>query len=113
MSKIPPQLRESVSRALQTTAAFTFRHFRLDLLEDFLARTKHFVERFLKVRRAFRQLLANLRNILFEALFYLLPKELFQSAIAQALSVLCWVVSDDVGHESARKPFCALVRILR
>jgi hypothetical protein len=81
-------------------------------LEDFLARAKHFVECFLKVRRTLGQLLAHLRNILFEALFYLLPKELFQSTVAQTFRVLRRMVGDDVRHEGARKTFCALVRVL-
>jgi hypothetical protein len=66
-------------------------------LEDFLAGTQHFVQCFLEVGRALGQLLSHLRNILLEALFYLLSKELFQSSIAQAFSVLGGMVGNDVG----------------
>jgi hypothetical protein len=96
MSKIPPQLRQSLSRLFQTAAAFTFRHYDLGPLEDFLARAQHFVECFLKIRRTLGELLAYLRNILFEALFYLLTKELLESAVAESFSVFRGMVGDDV-----------------
>ena len=113
MSKIPPQLRQSLSALLQTATAFAFRHLPGPQgLEDFLACRQHFVQRFLKVSGALREWLAYLRNILFEALFYLFPKELLERSVAEALSVLGGMVSDDVRDERARKTLGALVRIL-
>jgi hypothetical protein len=83
MSKIPPQLRQSLSALLQTATAFAFRHLPGPQgLEDFLACRQHFVQRFLKVGGALREWLAHLRNILFEALFYLFSKELLERPVA-------------------------------
>jgi hypothetical protein len=97
----------------QATTAFAFRHYRNSrVLEDFLAATQHFIQCFLKVGGAFRELLPYLRNILFEALFYLLSKELFQSPVTQALRVFRRVVSDDVGNEGTRETLGALVGVL-
>jgi hypothetical protein len=113
MSKIPPQLRQSLSALLQTATAFAFRHLPGPQgLEDFLACRQHFVQRFLKVSGALREWLAYLRNILFEALFYLFPKELLERSVAEALSVLGGMVSDDVRDERAGEPLGALVGIL-
>jgi len=113
MSKIPPQLRQSVSALLQTATALAFRHYPdPQPLEDFLAGTQHFVQCFLKVGGALCKLLPYLRNILFETLFYLLSKELLESSVAEALRVLGGVVGDDVRDEGTRKSLGALVRIL-
>jgi hypothetical protein len=113
MSKIPPQLREPFSSLLETAAAFTFRHFLavLETLEDFFARTENFVQRFLEISRALGELLSHLRNILFEALFYLLSKELLKRSVSKTLSVFGGMVGDYVGDQRPREPFCALVRI--
>jgi hypothetical protein len=113
MSKIPPQLRQSLSALLQTATAFAFRHLPGPQgLEDFLACRQHFVQRFLKVSGALRELLAYLRNILFEALFYLLSKELLERAVAETLRVLGGMVGDDVRDQRASESLCALVGIL-
>jgi hypothetical protein len=114
MSKIPPQLRQSLLTLLQTAAAFAFRHLSTTSkpLEYFLAGTQHFVQRFLKVGRALRELLPYLRNILLEALFDLLPKELLESSVAKSFGVLRRMVGDDVGHERASESLRPLVRIL-
>ena len=114
MSKIPPQLRQSVPGLLQTATAFALRHFEppLQTLENFLAGRQHFVQCFLKVSGALCKLLSHLRNILFEALFYLLSKELFECPIAQTLGVFCRVIGDDVGDESAGESLGALIGIL-
>ena len=81
-------------------------------LEDFLAGTQHFVQCFLKVGGALRQLLPYLRNILFEALFYLLSKELLERSVAETFRVLGGMVGDDVRDEGARESLGALVGIL-
>jgi len=81
-------------------------------LEDFLAGSQHFVQCFLKVGGALRQLLTYLRNILFEALFYLLSKELLERPVAKAFRVLGGMVGDNVRDQSAREPLGALVWIL-
>jgi hypothetical protein len=116
MSKIPPQLRESVPALPESTTAFAFRHFfwalSACLLEDSFAGCQHFVERFLKVSRAFSKRLADLRNILFEALFYLLSKELFERTIPKTLGVFGRMVGDDVGDERACEALRPLIRIL-
>jgi len=116
MSKIPPQLRESVPCLSETPTAFAFRHFFWALaprsLEDSLARCQHFVQRFLKVSGALGKWLAYLRNILLEALFYFLSKELLESAVPKTFRVLGRMVSDDVGDERAGESLCPLVRIL-
>ena len=85
MSKIPPQLRQSLPALFETATAFAFRHFfpgPRPPLEDFLAAGQHFVECFLKVGGALGKLLSYLRNILFEALFDFLSKELLESSVA-------------------------------
>jgi len=82
-------------------------------LEDFLSCRQHFVQRFLKVSRAFGKWLAYLRNILFKALFYLLSKELLQSTVSQTFGVFGRVVGDDVGYQGAGETLGALIRILR
>jgi hypothetical protein len=113
MSKIPPQLRQSLSALLQTATAFGFRHLPGPQgLEDFLACRQHFVQRFLKVGSALREWLAHLRNILFEALFYLLSKELLERSVAESFRVLGGMVGDDVRDQSASEPLGALVGIL-
>jgi len=116
MSKIPPQLRESVPRLSETPTAFAFRHFFWALaprsLEDSLARCQHFVQRFLKVSGALGKWLAYLRNILLEALFYLLSEELLQGSVAQSLGVLSRVIGDDIRNKGTRETLGALVRIL-
>src|SRR6266571_1194464 len=81
-------------------------------LKDFLPATQHFVQRFLKIGGAFRKLLSHLRNILFEALFYLLSKELLESPVAETFGVLRRVIGDDVRDEGARQPLCSLIWIL-
>ena len=102
MSKIPPQLRQSLSALLQIATAFAFRHLPGPQgLEDFLACRQHFVQRFLKVSGALREWLANLRNILFEALFYLFSKELLERPVAETLGVLGGMVGDDVRDQGA------------
>ncbi len=117
MSKIPPQLRESVPALPESATAFAFRHLfwalSPRLLEDFLAARQHFVERFLKIGRPFSERLAYLRNILFEALFYLLSKELFERAISKAFGVFGRMIGDDIRDERAREPLRPLVGILR
>ena len=113
MSKIPPQLRQSLSALLQTATAFAFRHLPGPQgLEDFLACRQHFVQRFLKVSGALREWLAHLRNILFEALFYLFSKELLECPVAESLRVLGGMVGNDVRDQSASKPLGALVGVL-
>ena len=113
MSKIPPQLRQSLSALLQTATAFAFRHLPGPQgLEDFLACRQHFVQRFLKISGALREWLAYLRNILFEALFYLLSKELLERSVAESFRVLGWMVGDDVRDQSASEPLGALVGVL-
>ena len=113
MSKIPPQLRQSLSALLQTATAFAFRHLPGPQgLEDFLACRQHFVQRFLKISSALCEWLAHLRNILFEALFYLFPEELLERPIAEALRMLGGMVGDDVRDQSACEPLGALVGIL-
>jgi hypothetical protein len=82
-------------------------------LKDFLSRTEHFVQRFLKVRGALRELLSHLCNILFEALLDLLAEELLQSPVAKAFGMLRGMVGDNVGDKSAREPLRPLVRVLR
>jgi hypothetical protein len=98
MSKIPPQLRQSFAGLLQTATAIALRHFEppLQSLEDFLAGREHFVQRFLEICGALGEWLPHLSNILFEALFYLLSEELFESSIAESFGVLGRVISDDV-----------------
>ena len=81
-------------------------------LEDFLARSQHFVQRFLKISGPFGKWLSHLGNILFEALFDLLSKELLERAITKPLGMLCRMIGDDVGDKSPRQSFRALVRIL-
>jgi hypothetical protein len=116
MSKIPPQLRESVPSLPESATAFAFRHFLWALsprvLENSLAGCQHFVERFLKISRALSKRLAYLRNILFKALFYLLSKELLESTVAKTLSVFGRMVRDDVRDQRAREALRPLVRIL-
>src|SRR5436190_17524942 len=114
MSKIPPQLRQSVLALLETATAFTFRHVpgSARALEDFLAGCQHFVQCFLKVSRAFSKLLSHLGNILFEALFDLLSKQLLERPVAQTLGVLRGMVGDDVRDERSGKTLGALVWIL-
>jgi hypothetical protein len=113
MSKIPPQLRQSLSALLETATALAFRHLPGPQgLEDFLACRQHFVQRFLKVSGALREWLAYLRNILFEALFDLLPKELLERPVAESFRVLCGMVGDDVRDQSASEPLCPLVGVL-
>jgi hypothetical protein len=113
MSKIPPQLRQSLSALLQTATAFAFRHLPGPQgLEDFLACRQHFVQRFLKISGALREWLAYLRNILFEALFYLLSKELFECSVAETLRVFGGMVGDDIRDQGASESLRALVWIL-
>jgi hypothetical protein len=113
MSKIPPQLRQSLPALLQTATAFAFRHLPGPQgLEDFLARRQHFVQRFLKVSGALREWLAHLRNILFEALFYLFSKELLERPVAETLRVLGGMVGDDVRDKRTSESLGALVGIL-
>ena len=113
MSKIPPQLRQSLSALLQTATAFAFRHLPGPQgLEDFLACRQHFVQRFLKISGALREWLAYLRNILFEALFYLLSKELLERSVAESFRVLGRMVGNDVRDQSASESLGALVGIL-
>ena len=114
MSKIPPQFRQSLRGLLQTSTAFALRHFepRLRTLENFLAGREHFVQRFLEICGALGEWLAYLSNILLEALFYLLSKELLQSPIAETFGVLGGMVGDDVGDERAGQSFGALIGIL-
>jgi hypothetical protein len=113
MSKIPPQLRQSLSALLQTATAFAFRHLPGPQgLEDFLARRQHFVQRFLKISGALREWLAHLSNILFEALFYLFSKELLERPVAESFRVLGGMVGDDVRDQSASEPLGALVGVL-
>jgi hypothetical protein len=114
MSKIPPQLRQSFAGLLQTATAFALRHFEppLQTLENFLAGREHFVQRFLEICGALGEGLAHLSNILFEALFYLLSEELFESSIAEAFGMLGRVIRDDVGHERAGESFGALIGVL-
>ena len=117
MSKIPPQLRESVAALLQTSTAFTLRHFLRALrpfesLENLLSASQHFVECILEIRRAFGELLSYLRNILFKTLFYLISKELFESTITQTFRVLRRMVGDDVRDQRARETPGALTGIL-
>ena len=84
MSKIPPQLRQALSVLSQTATAFALCHYSdPQTLEDFLAGTQHFVQCFLEVGGALRKLLPDLRNILFEALFYLFSKELFEGSVTE------------------------------
>jgi hypothetical protein len=113
MSKIPPQLRQSVPGLPQTATAFALRHFEppLQTLENFLAGREHFVQRFLEICGALGEGLAHLSNILFEALFYLLSEELFESSIAEAFGVLGGVIGDDVRDECAGKSLGALIGI--
>jgi hypothetical protein len=115
MSKIPPQLRQSLPALLQTAAAFTFRHFVTSprALEDFLTCAQHFVQRFLKVRRALGELLSHLRNILLKALLDLFSEQLLQRSVAKPLGVFGWVIGDNVRDESPREPLGALIGILR
>jgi len=113
MSKIPPQLRQSLSALLQTATAFAFRHLPGPQgLEDFLACRQHFVQRFLKISSALCEWLAHLRNILFEALFYLFSKELLERPVAETLRVLGGMVGDDIRDQSASESLGALVGIL-
>ena len=113
MSKIPPQLRQSLSALLQPATAFAFRHLTGPRgLEDFLAGTQHFVQCFLEVGRALGKLLSYLRNILFEALFYLFSKELLERSVAETFRMLCRMVSDDVRNQGAGEPLGALIWIL-
>lgn len=111
MSKIPPQLRQLFHALLQYPTAITLRHS-APLLEYFLATAQDFVERFLEVGGALRELLPHLRNILFEALLYLFPEQLLEGAVAQPLGVFRGMIGDDVGDESPRQAFRPLVRIL-
>ena len=112
MSKIPPQLRQSLSALLQSATAFAFRHLPGPRgLEDFLAGTQHFVQCFLKVGGALRQLLSYLRNILFEALFYLLAKELLERSVTETFRVFGRMVGDDVRNEGASEPLGTLIWI--
>ena len=115
MSKIPPQLRQSVPGLPQTATAFALRHFEppLQTLENFLAGREHFVQRFLEICGALGEGLSHLCNILFEALFYLLSEELFESSIAEAFGVLGRVIGDDVRDERAGESLRALIGILR
>src|SRR6476646_666314 len=103
MSKIPPQvaLRSASDRDRVRSPPFNRTP---ESLEDFLAGTQHFVQCFLEVGGALGELLSHLRNILLEALFYLLSKELLESPVAEPLGVLGRMVGDDVGDESARQP---------
>jgi hypothetical protein len=113
MSKIPPQLRQSLSALLQTATAFAFRHLPGPQgLEDFLACRQHFVQRFLKISGALREWLAHLRNILFETLFYFFSKELLECPVAETLRVLGGMVGDDIRDQSTRESLRALVGIL-
>jgi hypothetical protein len=114
MSKIPPQLRQSVPDLPQTATAFALRHFEppLQTLENFLAGREYFVQRFLEICGALGEGLPHLSNILFEALFYLLSEELFQSSIAEAFGVLGGVIGDDVRDERAGESLGALIGIL-
>jgi len=113
MSKIPPQFRQSFARLLQTATAFALRHFEppLQTLENFLAGREHFVQRFLEICGALGEGLPHLSNILFEALFYLLSEELFESSIAETFGVLGGMVGDDVGDECACKSLRPLIGI--
>ena len=117
MSKIPPQLRQSVAALVQASTAFTLRHFIRALrpresLKNLLSARQHFVQRILKIGRALGELLSYLRNILLKALFYLIPEELYESAVAQSVRVLRRMVGDDVRHERACKALGALAGIL-
>src|ERR1700738_2140154 len=113
MSKIPPQLRQSLPALLQTAAALTFCHVVTTprtLLEDFLARAQHFVQCLLEVRRALGELLSHLRNILFKALLDLFSEKLLQGSVAKPLGVFGGMVGDDVRDKRAREPLGALIR---
>ena len=114
MSKIPPQLRQSVPGLLQTATAFALRHFEppLQTLENFLAGREHFVQCFLKICGALGEGLPHLSNILFEALFYLFSKELLERPVAETLRVLGGMVGDDVRDQGASEPLGALVGVL-
>ncbi len=114
MSKIPPQFRQSFAGLLQPATAFALRHFEtpLQTLENFLAAREHFVQRFLEIRGALGEGLPHLSNILFEALFYLLSEELFESSIAESFGVLGRVIGDDVRNERAGESLGALIGIL-
>jgi hypothetical protein len=112
MSKIPPQLRQSLPALRQRATAFAFRHL-VRPLKDFLAGTQHFVQCFLEVGGALGQLLSYLRNILFEALLDFLAEELLQSSVAKPFCVLRRMVGNNVGDESAREPLCPLIGVLR
>ena len=114
MSKIPPQLRQSFAGLLQTATAFALRHFEppLQTLENFLAGREHFVQRFLEICGALGEGLPHLSNILFEALFYLLSEELFESSIAEAFGVLGGMIGDDVRDERAGESLGALIGVL-
>ena len=113
MSKIPPQLRQSLSILPQTATALALRHYSDPrTLEDFLAGTQHFVQCFLEVGGALRKLLPYLRNILFKALFYLFAKELLEGSVTEPFGVFGRVVGDDVRHERPCQTLGALVRIL-
>ena len=116
MSKIPPQLRQPVSALPESTTAFTFRHLiralrPLESLENLLPARQHFVQRFLKIRRALCELLSDLRNILLKALFYLLSKELLQGSVAQTFRVLGRMVGDDVRDKRSREALRTLVGV--
>ena len=112
MSKIPPQLRQSLPALFQRATAFAFRHSYRPL-KDFLAGTQHFVQCFLEIGGALGKLLSYLRNILFEALLDLFAEELLEGSVAKTFCVLRRMVGNNVGHESARESLCALVGILR
>lgn len=113
MSKIPPQLRQSFAGLLQTATAIALRHFEppLQTLENFLAGREHFVQRFLEICGALGEGLSHLSNILFEALFYFLSEELFESSIAEAFGVFGGVIGDDVRDECAGESLGALIGI--
>ena len=110
MSKIPPQLRQSLTALLQSATAFALRHFDQPL-EDFLAGTQHFVQCFLEVGGALRELLPYLSNILFKALLDLLPEELLESSVAESFGVLRGVISDDVRNQCPGQPLRPLIRV--
>src|SRR3954469_16221888 len=130
-SKVPPQLGQPVGELLELLGPIGFSHCRSVLhvrnepsrtartarrgdlssgakdsaarLENLLARREDVVQRVLKVRGRFREILSDLIDEFLVTLLDLLAKDLFQSAIAQPVVPLLRKVRHQIGHERARQ----------
>ena len=79
--------------------------------EDAISGSEHFVERILEERRRFSDLTANLFDVFIVALSNLVPKQLLECAVRQAVGPLSRLVRHHVRHQRASESFRARHRI--